>query len=57
MEQGLFLWHLWISKVIATAHAHKSGAIFFIFQELSTKNKSEELRPNMTKIASRGPAF
>ena len=34
-----------------TAHAHKSGFLFhFFFQELSPKN----LRPKMTKIASKG---
>ena len=40
----------YVSKVITTAHAHKSGVIFHIFQDLSNKN----LRPKMTKIASRG---
>ena len=31
---------------------------FFIFlQELSNERKIKELRPKMTKIASRGPAF
>ena len=40
--------------VITTAHAHKSGAIFHFFQELSNKKKIKALRPKMTKIASEG---
>ena len=43
-----------VSKVITTAHAHKSGVIFHFFQELSNKQKIKALRPKMTKIASRG---
>ena len=39
--------------MITTAHAHKSGVIFHIFQELSNK-KLKALRPKMTKIALRG---
>ena len=42
------------ATVIITAHAHKSGVSFHIFQDLSNKNKFKKLRPKMTKIASRG---
>ena len=45
--------HFWVSKVITTAHAHKSVFFFIFFQELSNK-KIKALRPKMTKIASRG---
>ena len=37
-----------------SAHAHKSSVIFHFFQELSNKKKIKALRPNMTKIASKG---
>ena len=36
----------WVSKVITTAHAHKSGVIFIFFQELSNK-KIKALRPKI----------
>ena len=55
MKRGAIFRHFCVSKVIATAHAHKSGVFFIHFLELSNK-KIKELRPNMTKIASRGPA-
>ena len=48
--------HFCVCKVITTAHAHESGVIFYIFEELSNK-KIKALRPKMTKIASRGPAL
>ena len=45
-----------VSKVITTAHAHKSDVVFIFSQELSKKKKKllKALRPKMTKIASRG---
>ena len=55
-ERGALLQHFCVSKVITTAHAHKSGVIFHFFQELSNK-KIKALRPKMTKIASRGPGM
>ena len=30
--------HFCVSKVITTAHAHRTGVIFIFFQELSKKN-------------------
>ena len=57
MERGALFRHFCVSKVITTAHAHKSGVIFHFFQELSNKKKIKDLRPKMTKIASRGPAL
>ena len=57
MKRGAIFRHFCVSKVIATAHAHKSGVFFILFLELSNKKKIKELRPNMTKIASRGPAL
>ena len=54
-ERGALFRHFCVSKVITTAHAHKSGVIFhFFFQELSNK-KYKKLRPKKTKIASRTP--
>ena len=53
-ERGALFRHFCVSKVITTAHAHKSGVIFHFFQELSNKKKIKALRPKMTKIASRG---
>ena len=55
-ERGALFRHFFVSKVITTAHAHKSGVIFHVFQELQTK-KSKALRPKMTEITSRGPAL
>ena len=45
--------HFCVSKEITTAHARKSGVIFIFSQELSNKN-FKALRPEMTKIASKG---
>ena len=39
--------------MITTAQAHKSGVIFFFSKSFQTKRLAE-LRPKMTKIASRG---
>ena len=36
-ERGALFRHFCVSKVIATAHAHKSGVIFHFCQELSNK--------------------
>ena len=38
-ERGALFRHFCVSKVITTAHAHKSGVIFYFFQELSNKKK------------------
>ena len=44
--------------MITTAHAHKSGVIFYIFpRAFNQKKKINALRPKMTKIASGGPAL
>ena len=43
-----------VSKVISTAHAHKSGVIFHNFPRAFKQKKIKALRPKMTKIASRG---
>ena len=40
--------------MITTAHAHKSGVIFYIFTRPFKQKKIKKLRPKMTKIASRG---
>ena len=54
-ERGALFRHFCVSKVITTVHAHKNGAIFHFFQELSNKQKKiKALQPKMTKIASRG---
>ena len=55
-ERGALFRHSWVSKVISTAHAHKSGVIFHFLQlqELSNKKNIKALRLKMTKIASRG---
>ena len=52
-ERGALFRHFCVSKVITTAHAHKSGVIFHFFKSFQTK-KIKALRPKMTKIASRG---
>ena len=36
-KRGAFFRHFCVSKVITTAHAHKSGFIFHFFEELSNK--------------------
>ena len=41
--------HFWVSKVITTAHAHKSGVIFHNFP----RPIKQKLRPKTIKIASR----
>ena len=47
-----------VSKLIATAHAHKSGVIFHFFLRPFKQKKVKALRPKMTKIASSwGPAL
>ena len=43
-----------VSKVITSAHAHKSGVIFHIFPRAFKQKKITALRPKMAKIASRG---
>ena len=43
-----------VSKVITTAHAHKSGVIFHFFSRAFKQKKIKALRPKMTKIASGG---
>ena len=52
-ERGALFRHFCVSKVISTAHAHKSGVIFSFFPR-AFKQKIKALRPKMTKIASRG---
>ena len=39
MERGAPFRHFCVSKVITTAHAHKSDVVFYFFQELSNKKK------------------
>ena len=58
-KRGAFFSTFCVSKVITTAHAHKSGVIFHIFPRSfqTTKKKIKELQPKMTKIASGGPAL
>ena len=38
-ERGALFWHFSISKVITTAHAHKSGVIFHIFPRAFKQKK------------------
>ena len=54
-ERGALFRHFCVSKVITTAHAHKSGVIFHFFPRAFKQKKIKALRPKMTKIASRGP--
>ena len=54
MERGARFRHFCVSKVITTAHAHKSGVIFHFFSRAFKQKKIKALRPKMTKIASRG---
>ena len=51
-ERGALFRHFCVSKVITTAHAHKSGVIFHIFSRAFKQKKFKALRPKMTKIAS-----
>ena len=53
-ERGALFRHFCVSKVIATAHAHKSGVIFHFFPRAFKQKRIKALRPKMTKIASRG---
>ena len=53
-ERGALFRHFCVSKVITTAHAHKSGVIFHFFPRAFKQKKIKALRPKMTKIASRG---
>ena len=54
-ERGALFRHFCVSKVITTAHAHKSGVIFHFFpRAFKQKKKIKALRPKMTKIASKG---
>ena len=53
-ERGAPFQHFCVSKVITTAHAHKSGVIFHFFPRAFKPKKIKALRPKMTKIASRG---
>ena len=58
MERGALFRHFCVSKVINTAHAHKSGVIFHLFSRAFKQKKIKALRPKMTKKASReGPAL
>ena len=41
---GAFFRHFCVSTVITIAHAHKSGVIFHIFQDLSNKKKIKALQ-------------
>ena len=50
MERGALFRHFSVSKVIITAHAHKSGVIFHFFKSFQTK-KIKALRPKIIKIA------
>ena len=54
MERGALFRHFCVSKVITTAHAHKSGVIFYFFPRPFKQKKIKALQPKMTKIASRG---
>ena len=53
-ERGALFRHFCVSKVITTAHAHKSGVIFHFFPRACKQKKIKALRLKMTKIASRG---
>ena len=53
-ERGAHFRHFCVSKVITTAHAHKSGVIVHFFPRAFKQKKIKALRPKMTKIASRG---
>ena len=54
-ERGALFRHFCVSKMITTAHAHKSGVNFHIFPGAFKQTKKiKALRPKMTKIASRG---
>ena len=53
-ERGALFRHFCVSKVITTAHAHKSGVIFSFFPRAFKQKKIKALWPKMTKIASRG---
>ena len=54
-ERGALFRHFCVSKVITTAHAHKSGVIFPIFpRAFKQKKKIKALQPKMTEIASKG---
>ena len=53
-ERGARFRHFCVSKVITTAHAHKSGVIFHFFPRAFKQKKIKALRPKMTKIASIG---
>ena len=54
-ERGALFRHFCVSKVITTAHAHKSGVIFHFFSKsFQKKKKIKAIRPKTTKIASKG---
>ena len=54
-ERGALFRHFCVSKVITTAHAHKSGVIFHIqFSRAVKQKKIKALRPKMTKIPQGG---
>ena len=54
-ERGALFRNFGVSKVITTAHTHKSGVIFHIFpRAFKQKKKIQALRPKMTKVTSRG---
>ena len=54
MERGALFRHFCVSKVVTTAHAHKSGVIFHIFPRAFKQKKIKALWLKMTKIASKG---
>ena len=56
-ERGALFRHFCVSKVITTAHAHKSGVIFHFLPRAFKQKQNKALRPKMTKIASRGFPF
>ena len=43
---GCRFWQFWVSKLIATAQAQKSGVIFHIFQQLLKKKKRKKWTMN-----------
>ena len=54
-KRGTLFRYYCVSKVITTAHEHKSGVIFHIFPRLFKQKKLRScMWPKMTKIPSRG---
>ena len=54
MERGALFRHFCVSKVITTAHAHKSGVIFHFFPRAFKQKKNKALRPKMTFNSLKG---